>query len=122
MRTRPIETVEECAFEPESTEIRCVDCEKPTGVMGTCQDVGFCADCRASYVAQLGETEFSEMLITMIEGHGYKAKYQKRRVLHLSANGEPACGAKGGPHPLTENKAESNCKRCVSKLEASNAT
>lgn len=116
MRSEPL-TVEECAFEPQSTEIRCVECDKPTGAMGTCRDVGFCAECRAGYVAEesIGEAGFSEMLISMIEGRGYNAKYKPRRVLHLSADGKPICGVKGGPHPLTENKNEANCKRCVSK-------
>lgn len=117
MRIREIEPVQECAFEPESTEIRCVDCDKPTGQMGTCRDIGFCAECRAAYVNEpnIGEKGFSEMLIAMIEGKGYRAKYVARRVLHLSISGQPACGARGGPHPLTENKNEANCKRCVTK-------
>jgi hypothetical protein len=67
--------VGECAFEPESTEIRCTDCDKPTGVMGTCRDVGFCAECRARYESSdsIGKAGFSEMLISMIEGEGYHA-------------------------------------------------
>ena len=114
--------VEECAFEPESTEIRCVECGQPTGVMGTCQDVGFCQHCRQEFIDAFvaegfsrkeGGPRFSEMLVTMIEGQGYKARYAKSRVLHLSIDGTPACRAKGGPHPLTENKNEVNCKRCV---------
>ena len=118
------EAIEECAFEPESTEIRCVECEKPTGEMGTCRDVGFCAECRESYIAAgmahglsrtASETDFSEMLITMIEGRGYKAKYKTRRVLHLSVDGKPLCSVKGGPHPLTTNRDETNCKRCLAK-------
>lgn len=117
-------TVEECAFEPESMEIRCVDCEKPTGVMGTCQDVGFCAECRAGYTDDdsIGEVGFSEMLISMIEHQSYNAKYKPRRVLHLSIDGKPVCGAKGGPHPLTVNRDEANCKRCVMKSVKSQAT
>jgi hypothetical protein len=115
MRSRQIEVIEECAFEPESTEIRCVDCDKPTGVMGTCRDIGFCAECRASYVGEYGEIGYSEMLITMIEGENYNAKYKPRRVLHLSVNDKPLCGVKGGPHPLTTNRNEANCKRCVTK-------
>lgn len=121
MKTTPL-TVEECAFEPESTEIRCVECEKPTGVMATCRDIGFCAECRDMYVdagvqhgltRQASEADFSAMLVSMIEGSGYKAKYARRRVLHLSVDGYPACGVKGGPHPMTQNKNEVNCKRCV---------
>jgi hypothetical protein len=55
------------------------------------------------------------MVITMIEGKSYNAKYTRKRVLHLSVDGKPACGARGGPHPLTSNRDESNCKRCVRK-------
>jgi hypothetical protein len=110
-----LHTIEECAFEPESAEIRCVDCGKPTGEIGTCQDVGFCTGCRAAYVAQIGEAGFSEMLITMIEGRGYNSRYKPRRVLHLSVNSSPACGIKGGPHPVTANNNEVNCKRCITK-------
>lgn len=114
--------IEECAFEPESTEIRCIECGKLTGIMGTCADVGFCAHCREQFIQGCmedgtartkAEVRFSEMVIGMIEGAGYKAKYVPRRVLHLSVDGRPACGIKGGPHPLTENKNEANCKRCV---------
>lgn len=123
MKTTPL-TVEECAFEPESVEIHCVECEKPTGEMGTCRDVGFCSACRENHIAagvaeglsrEVSETRFSEMLITMIEGKGYNAKYKPRRVMHLSVNGKPACGVKGGPHPLTTDRNEANCKRCVIK-------
>lgn len=105
----------ECAFEPDATEILCVDCGKSTGQMGTCQDVGFCDECRSIYIAGKGEAEFSEMLISMIEGTPYRAKYIPRRVLHLSRAGHPACGTKGGPHPLTTNKNEVNCKRCLTQ-------
>jgi hypothetical protein len=120
--------VEECAFEPESTEIRCVDCDKPTGVMGTCQDVGFCASCKQEFIdgaladgASRTEAErrYSEMLIGMIEGKGYHAKYARKRVLHFSVGGKPACRAKGGPHPLTTNRNESNCKRCLKMTQQS---
>lgn len=109
--------VEECAFEPESTEIRCDQCEKPTGVMGTCQDIGFCVECRADYVAVIGEKRFSEMLITMIEGKSYSTKYARKRVLHFSVDGKPACKARGGPHPLTTNQNDSNCKRCLRAIQ-----
>jgi hypothetical protein len=107
--------IEECAFEPESAEICCVDCGKPTGVMGTCQDIGFCADCRASYESEesIGKAGFSKMLISMIEGKSYNAKYARKRVLHVSVDGKPACNTRGGPHPLTTNRNESNCKRCL---------
>lgn len=129
MRSEPL-SVEECAFEPESTQIRCIECGKPTGEIGTCQDVGFCAGCRADLIdagiaegmsPEASRAEFSAMLISMIEGKGYNAKYVKRRVLHLSVNGKPACSAKGGPHPLTENENEANCKRCVTRISQSEA-
>jgi hypothetical protein len=96
---RALHAIEECAFEPESAEIRCVDCGKPTGEMGTCQDVGFCAKCRTVYVSEpsIGEAGFSEMLIAMIEGRRYNSRYKPRRVLHLSVNGSPVCSVKGGP-------------------------
>ena len=111
--------IEECAFEPESAEIRCVDCDKPTGVMGTCRDVGFCEDCRARYESSdsIGKAGFSEMLISMIEGEGYQAKYAPKRVLHFSVEGKPACNAGGGPHPLTTSRDESNCKRCLKTVQ-----
>lgn len=123
MRTTRL-TVEECAFEPESAEIRCVECDKPTGEIGTCRDIGFCGECREKFIQgsmhdgatrKKAEAEFSAMMIGMIEGSPYKAKYAPRRVLHLSVNGSPACGVKGGPHPMTENKNEVNCKRCLAK-------
>jgi hypothetical protein len=116
MQSREILPVEECAFEPDSVEIRCVDCDKPTGVMGTCRDVDLCSECRASYVkAGFSKAEVSELLITMIEGRGYRAKFAHRRVLHLAIDGYPACGIKDGPHPMTTNRNETNCKRCVTK-------
>lgn len=128
MKSTPL-IVEECAFEPESTEIRCVECDKPTGQMGTCRDIGFCAECREQFIQGCmddgttrprAEARFSEMVIGMIEGSPYKAKYAPRRVLHLSVDSKPACGARGGPHPLTENKHEVNCKRCVLKQSKNN--
>lgn len=121
MRTTQL-SVEECAFEPESSEIRCVECDKPTGVMGTCRDIGFCMDCREGFIQEAvydgatrkqAEARFSAMVISMIEGSPYKAKYAPRRVLHLSVDGRPACGVKGGPHPMSGNKNEVNCKRCL---------
>lgn len=120
-------TVEECAFEPESAEIQCVECEKPTGLMGTCADVNFCNSCREEFIQEYmangttrpkAEARFSAMMISMIEDAPYKAEYARRRVLHLSSGASPACGVKGGPHPMTENKNEANCKRCVAKAAA----
>jgi hypothetical protein len=118
-------TERECAFEPEVVEVLCADCEKPTGLMGTCNDLNFCASCKTDFIdvavavgatqAQ-AEAEYSEMLITLIEGAPYKAKYAPRRVMHFEVNGQPACGIKGGPHPMTTNRNETNCKRCAVKL------
>lgn len=105
----------ECAFEPDATEIRCAECGGPTYESGTCQDIGFCAKCRAMWIDIIGEQEFSEMVIGMIEGEHYRAKYAPRRVLHLAFNGRTACNAAGGPHPTTANKTEVNCKRCLAK-------
>jgi hypothetical protein len=123
VKSEPL-TVEECAFEPESTEIRCVECGKPTGEMGTCTDLDFCASCKEEFIqgamydgatrAQ-AESRFSAMLISLIEGAPFKAKYVKSRALHIAIDGQPACSAKGGPHPLTTNPNESNCKRCLAK-------
>lgn len=124
-------TVEECAFEPESAEIRCVECGKPTGLMGTCADVNYCDPCREGFIQgamydgatrQKAEAQVSAMLISIIEGSPYKAKYAPRRVLHLSIDGHPACGVRGGPHPMTEKKNEVNCKRCVVKAAAAQET
>lgn len=115
----------ECAFEPDITEILCVECGKGTGQTGTCRDAGFCAACReefiesgiaAGHTRQESERSFSEMLITMIEGRGYNSKFKPQRVLHLSRHGSPYCGIKGGPHPMTDNANESNCKRCLKSL------
>lgn len=112
----------ECAFEPDITEIHCVECGKGTGQTGTCKDVGFCVACREGFITshvavghtrREGETSFSEMLITMIEGRGYNSKFMPQRVLHVASDGKPLCGAKGGPHPITANCDESNCKRCL---------
>lgn len=123
MKINQIPQVEECAFEPDSIEVRCVECGKPTGTLGTCADIDFCAKCREDYVdvcmaegmsVKAANVRLSEMLITMIEGQGYKSKYKPKRVLHLSVNDNPACGVQGGPHPLTTNINEANCKRCLS--------
>jgi ribosomal protein S27E len=110
------EEIQECAFEPDSFEVRCMDCDRRTGVVGTCKDVALCPACRAGYIAAgFSELEVSEMIITLIEGRGYKTKYVRKRVLHLSINGKTVCGAKGGPHPLTTHRNESNRKRCLAK-------
>jgi hypothetical protein len=112
----------ECAFEPDMTEIRCVECNRTTGRMGTCRDVDFCAACREEFITsgvsvgftrKEAEVSFSEMLIAMIEGRGYNSKFKPQRVMHLSRHGSPYCGIKGGPHPLTEDVNQSNCKRCL---------
>jgi hypothetical protein len=100
------EEITECAFEPDSVVIRCMDCNKPTGKTGTCKDVDLCTSCRADYIdaamahgdsRKAAEREVSAMIINAIEGGGFK----------------PACGIRGGPHPLTDNPNESNCKRCI---------
>lgn len=115
----------ECAFEPDAVPVLCVECEKPTGLMGTCRDVDYCASCKEEFIQgaiydgatrAAAEKRFSAMIISMIEGAGYKAKYATRRVLHVSVGGKPACSARGGPHPLTTNPNESNCKRCLRKV------
>jgi hypothetical protein len=114
----------DCAFEPDAVEVRCVECQKTTGLSGTCNDIDFCASCKEDYILSSeahgsnrtqAEAEFSALLITLIEGAPYKAKYAHRRVLHIESSGNPLCGARGGPHPLTINAAESNCKRCLAK-------
>lgn len=114
----------ECAFEPDIVEIHCVQCGRPTGETGTCRDVGFCAACRRKYVdalvargvsLQAAKADFSAMLIGMIEGRHYKVKFVPQRVLHIASDGKPLCGAKGGPHPLTTNRDESSCKRCMKR-------
>jgi hypothetical protein len=94
--------------------------------MGTCTDIDFCASCKEEFIqgamhdsgatrAQAG-SQFSAMLISLIEGAPFKAKYVKHRALHIAVDGQPACGAKGGSHPLTTNPNESNCKRCLTKI------
>jgi len=122
MRITKLTSVEECAFEPESTEIRCVECGKPTGKMGTCHEVDFCSSCRDEFIEGLthdsstrveAEARFSEMLVSMIEDAPYRAKYARHRVLHISVDNKPACHARGGPHPLTTIRDDSNCKRCL---------
>lgn len=120
----------DCAFEPDAAEIRCVECEKLTGLTGTCEDVGFCADCKEDFIqgamheggtrAQ-AEAAFSATLVSLIEGAPFKTKFIPRRVLHVAVDGKPLCGAKGGPHPLTNNQNESNCKRCLKRLAAQKA-
>jgi hypothetical protein len=110
----------ECAFEPDMMEIHCVECGKNTYQTGTCEDVNFCAGCRQDYIdsqTAVGYTvrEAEISFITMIEGRGYKARYKPQRVLHLSRHGSPYCGIRGGPHPLTANVNETNCKRCIAK-------
>lgn len=118
-------TSTECAFEPDAIDVRCIECEKPTGLMGTCRDINFCTSCREAFIQGYtyggstrveAEAEFSAMLISMIEGAPYKAKYTPHRVLHFSIDGKPACSARGGPHPMTANSNESNCKRCIAQI------
>lgn len=106
----------ECRFEPDALPILCVDCEKPTGEMGTCDDQGLCAACRQEYIAVgVSEVKVSRMMIGLVSGeHGYKPQ---RRVLHFDNGSGPVCHARGGPHPVTVNRNETNCKRCVRKLE-----
>lgn len=117
----------DCAFEPDAVEVRCVECERPTGLAGTCQEIDFCSSCREDFISGAvhdgmtraqAEAEFSAMLISMIEDAPYKAKYVTKRVLHVAADGKPLCGARGGPHPLTTNPNDSNCKRCLKKSAA----
>lgn len=106
---------QECKFEPDALPILCVDCDKPTGEMGTCDDHGVCAECRQLYLdAGISEKEVAGMMIGVVSGeYGYKPQ---RRVLHFNAGNGPVCHARGGPHPMTQNRNETNCKRCLSKL------
>jgi hypothetical protein len=115
----------ECKFEPDAIAVRCVECEKPTGLMGTCSEIDFCASCKERLIEgaiydgstrREAEARFSAMLIGMIEGSLYKAKYARHRVMHFSVNNKPACSARGGPHPMTTNPSESNCKKCLARI------
>jgi hypothetical protein len=121
----------ECAFEPDISEILCVECGKGTGQTGTCKDLGVCMACREDFISsgvaigftrREAEISFSEILITMIEGRGYNSKYKPRRVLHFARSGTPVCGIKGEPHPVTTNVSESNCKRCLKIEENARST
>lgn len=106
---------EECRFEPDATPIICLDCDKPTGEMGTCDDHGVCAACRQKYLdAGRTKDEVATMMIGVVSGEfGYRPK---KRVLHFKIESGTACHARGGPHPVTDNRNETNCKKCVRAL------
>lgn len=102
----------DCKFEPDATVVGCVECGKPTGLIDTCEEVDFCAPCKEDLIEGAmydgstraeAEARFSAMLIGMIEGGSYKAKYARHRVMHVSIDNKPACSARGGPHPMTMN-------------------
>ena len=106
--------IAECAFEPDATDILCSECDKPIGMTGTCRDVGICESCRADWIELLGEQGFSEMLISMIEGRGYRSKFMPRRSMHYGTGGIPLCGARNNQkQPTTVKRAEVTCKRCL---------
>lgn len=106
---------QECKFEPDALPILCIDCDKPTGETGTCDDHGICNDCRQKYLdAGINERDVSIMMIGVVSGeYGWKPQ---KRVLHFDNGTGPVCNARGGPHPVTVNRNETNCKRCVRKL------
>lgn len=105
----------ECRFEPEGFPILCIDCEKPTGEMGTCDDKGICPVCRQKYLdADFTEAEVAVMVIGVVSDEwGYKPR---NRVLHYDNGSGPVCHARGGPHPVTDQRNETNCKKCVRVL------
>lgn len=105
----------QCAFEPDSVEITCFECDKPiVGTSGTCTDKGLCPACRTAYLdAGLSEQDVSAMLISVIEGEPFNAKYIRHRVLHFNDGTGVACHASGGPHPVTDDRNATNCKRCL---------
>lgn len=106
----------ECRFEPDALPILCVDCEKPTGQMGTCDDRDICASCRQEYRdVGISEAEIAALAIGVISGQEFGWKPTKR-VLHFDSGSGPICNVRGGPHPVTVDRNETNCKKCVRKL------
>lgn len=107
----------ECRFEPGLA--RCTECGAPTDEPGTCEDFAYCWKCRKALVDIMGEEEgeriYGSYVLTAIEGHEYKPKH---RVLHFNNGGGPVCHARGGPHPVTDNRNETNCKKCVQAIAA----
>ena len=105
----------ECRFEPSFA--RCAECGNETDEHGTCEDFALCWKCRRELNEAMGmvggKAEYGEMVITAIEGHGYKPP---TRVIHYSNGDGPICHARGGPHPVTNSRHATNCKRCVKAL------
>jgi hypothetical protein len=101
----------ECKF--ELSEIRCVECGKPTGDIGTCDDRAYCSECRTIFEKLKGKNAFARYVVRLIEREKY---HPKSRVLHFdSGSNLPLCAARGGPHPLSKNINEVNCKKCLRK-------
>jgi Zn finger protein HypA/HybF involved in hydrogenase expression len=101
--------VPECHFELK--ELRCDECGAPTGEQGTCEDIAYCARCRAEWADITGRDNVAgQWTVQSIEGHKFRPR---ARAVHFSSNGKTLCGRKGS-HPVSAERDEVTCKRCLS--------
>jgi hypothetical protein len=105
----------ECAFEPGFAS--CAECGRSTDELGTCKDFALCYHCKRELVENMGDDEanriYRSYILTSVDGHDHKPPH---RVLHYDNGSGPVCHPRGGPHPVTVNRNETNCKKCVRVL------
>lgn len=108
---------EECRFEPGLAP--CAECGGPTDEPGTCEDYALCWRHKKELTENVGnEPEAKDLygryILASVEGNSnYRPPH---RVLHYDAGSGPVCHARGGPHPVTDQRNETNCKKCVRKI------
>lgn len=109
------EAEQECAFEPGFAP--CAECGRVTDERGTCQDYALCWKCKGELREAVGSEEFDrdygQNILAAIEGHKYRPS---QRVLHYDDGNGPLCHVRGGPHPVTDRRDDTNCKKCVRAL------
>jgi hypothetical protein len=96
----------ECRFELK--DLRCANCNRLTGNLGTCDDVDLCAKCRRDYDEANHPNASAKLIVKLIEGHKF---HPVIRAVHLSSNGQTLCGRKGN-HNTTAEAEDVTCKRC----------
>lgn len=111
---------QECQFEPSFA--RCSECGAETDEHGTCEDYALCWRCLKVISDGLGfeaeaRRDYGQNVLAAIEGHKYRPGH---RVLHYDEGGGPVCHVRGGPHPVTDSRNETNCKKCVRVLASVN--
>lgn len=103
----------ECRFEPGVVPLRCDNCNRNIpGTVGTCEDRDLCPACEQMMLAGTWTTkEIAVYRFHLAAGFDTKM-FPTNRKLHFGLV-NPLCATRGGPHPLTENIDEVNCKRCL---------